>query len=98
MPNRKNKEAMRAAKQAAARQRDKAARKAELEKEGARLRAKAVENDLAGKPGIVTQLPPLSVRQRKLQSAKGNDGKDRVFSKGEIVARRKNVVIPKKNV
>jgi hypothetical protein len=98
MPNRRAKDAKGAAKQAAARQRDKALRKAELEKEGARLRAKAVENDLAGKPSIVSELRPLSVRQRKLQSAKGNDGKNRVFSKSEIVARRKNVVIPEKNV
>jgi hypothetical protein len=67
MPNRKAKEAMKAAKQAEARQRDKAGRGAELEKERARLRAQAVENDLAGKPSIVSALPGMSVRERKLQ-------------------------------
>ncbi len=59
---------MRAAKQAAARQRDAAGRKEELEKEGARLRAKAAQSDLAGKPSIVSALPGMSVRERKLQS------------------------------
>jgi len=89
---------MGAAKQAAARQRNKATRNAEREKEGARLRAKAVENDLAGKPSIVSELRPLSIEQRELQIAKEKDGKDRVFSKSEIVARRKNIVIREKNV
>jgi hypothetical protein len=80
---------MRVTNQAAARQRDKAPRKAEIKEEGARLRVKAVENDLAGEPSIVSELRPSSVIQRRLQNAKGNDGKDRVFSKSEIVAREK---------
>ena len=88
MPNRKTKRAMIAAKQAAARERDKAARKADLEKEGARLRSKAAGNDLAGEPGIVTQLPPLSVRQRKMQQSLGRAGRGRVISKHESPARR----------
>jgi hypothetical protein len=82
MPNRRTKEDRRAANRAAA-------RKALREEEGARLRAKAIENTAAGKPSIISELRPLSVRQRKLQSAKGNDGKARFFSKSEIAARRK---------
>jgi hypothetical protein len=73
---------MKADKRTAARQRAKAA----LEAEGAGLKAKAVENDLAGEPSIVTNLSELSVRQRKLQSVKG---KRRVLSKNEIRLARK---------
>ena len=69
MPNRKAKEARKAAKREAARERDKTARRAELEKEGSLLRAKAVENDTAGGPSIVSALPGMSVRERKLQTA-----------------------------
>jgi hypothetical protein len=91
MPNRKAKEAMKVAKQAAARQRDKTA----LEKEGARLRAKAAENDLAGQPSIVSALPEMSVSQRKRQRKNrglvlpSGELKGRVLSKNEVMARRK---------
>jgi len=86
---------MKAAKQAAARQRDKAARQAELEKESARLRAKAAQNDLAGEPSTVSALPGMSVRERKLQSENrgspslSGEIKGRVLSKDEILAARK---------
>jgi hypothetical protein len=98
MPNRRTKKAKIAAKQAAARERDAAARKAELEKEGAQLRAKAAENDSAGKPSILTNLPAMSVRERKLQSQNkglptlsGEQLKGRALSKHEILARRRKV-------
>jgi hypothetical protein len=104
MPNRKAKEAKKAAKREAARERDKAARREELEKERTRLRAQAVESDLAGEPSIASALPRMSVRERKLQ--RENKGvhslsgelKGRVVSKHEILAGGKNVVIREKNV
>jgi hypothetical protein len=104
MPNRRTKDVMKSAKQAAARQRDKASRLDELEKESARLRAKAAEDHLAGAPSIVASLPEASVRERKLQSENkdapslSGELKGRVLSKHEILARRKNVAIPEKIV
>jgi len=52
MPNRKAKLSMIAEKRAAAQKRDADARKAELKKEGARLRTQTNENDLVGKPSV----------------------------------------------
>jgi hypothetical protein len=90
MPNRRTKEAMIAAKQAAARQRDNAARQAEREREGVRIRTKP-----AGDPSMVTSLPRVSVREQKLQ--RQNKGlpslsgelKGSVLSKHKVLAARK---------
>jgi hypothetical protein len=95
MPNRKTKEAMRANKRAAAQERDRAARKDWLEKEGTRLRAPAIQNDLSGKPSILSNLPAMSVRERKLQDknkgllSPSGERKSRVLSKHEILQRKK---------
>jgi hypothetical protein len=95
MPNRKTKEAMRANKRAAAQERDRRARKDWLEKEGTRLRAQAIQNDLSGKPSILSNLPAISVRERKLQDknkglrSPSGERKGRVLSKHEILQRKK---------
>jgi hypothetical protein len=95
MPNQQRKRLMIVAKRAAAQKRDAEARKAQLEKEGARLKAQAAENDVSGRPSIVTQLSELSVRERKLQSqtdrlpSVSGERKGRILSKHDVVPRRK---------
>ena len=87
---------MRANKRAAAQERDRAARKDRLEKEGTRLRAQAIQNDLSGKPSILSNLPAMSVRERKLQDknqgllSPSGERKGRVLSKDEILQRKKS--------
>jgi hypothetical protein len=79
MPNRKTKEAMKAKKRAEAQERDAAAL------------TKAAKDDLAKKSSIVTQLPPLPVRRRKLQRknrgslSPSGKPKGRVLGKNEIL-------------
>jgi hypothetical protein len=86
---------MKADRQAAAQERDRVARKAKLEQEGERLRELAAQNDVSGKESILTKLPEMSVRERKLQSANtgllspSGEPKGRVLSKDEILAARK---------
>jgi len=95
MPNRQTKRLMIVAKRAAAQKRDAEARKAKLEKEGARLKAQAAENDMSGKASIVTQLSEPSVRERNLQSqtdglpSVSGERKGRILSKYDILPPRK---------
>ena len=95
MPNQQTKRLMIAAKRDAAQKRDAEARNPELEKEGARLKAQAAENDLSGEPSIVAQLSEPSVRELKLQSqtdglpSVSGERKGRILSKHDVVPRTK---------